>query len=184
MISMLLNELPIDKLCARCKKVKPANEFYIIKSVLKRGAPRQKLMSRCKFCQYELNAASKSKVPREKRNAEAKVRMDRLKAENPERYILMAIKSRSVMEGIEFNLTESDLKIPELCPVFGTELLSGRAPGKRTDATPTVDRIEPSRGYTKGNVRVISWRANRLKNNATLEEIEAIAAYMRRELKK
>ncbi len=44
----------------------------------------------------------------------------------------------------------------------------------------TLDRVVPSLGYVKGNVRVISFRANRLKNNATIDEIRAILAYMER----
>jgi len=47
------------------------------------------------------------------------------------------------------------------------------------DNVPSVDRIDPTKGYIKGNVEVISWRANHLKNNATVEELEAIVNYMK-----
>ena len=40
--------------------------------------------------------------------------------------------------------------------------------------SPSLDRIFPESGYTKGNVRVISWRANWIKNNSTIEEIEKL----------
>lgn len=45
---------------------------------------------------------------------------------------------------------------------------------------PSVDRIIPELGYTKGNVRVISNRANLLKNNASIEEIELVLEDLRR----
>lgn len=59
----------------------------------------------------------------------------------------------------------SDIQIPELCPVFKTPMVS-----------PSLDRIDSSKGYVKGNVRVISKRANQLKSNATVEEMEMVLA--------
>ena len=49
-----------------------------------------------------------------------------------------------------------------------------------TDASPSVDRIRGELGYVRGNICVISWRANKLKADATAEELEAIAAYIRK----
>lgn len=45
---------------------------------------------------------------------------------------------------------------------------------------PSLDRINPDRGYVPGNVQVISFRANTLKNNATREELAKVLAYMKR----
>ena len=79
--------------------------------------------------------------------------------------------------GIAFDLTIDDIFIPTHCPVFGIEL----APvgGKYSEASPSADRLDPTKGYTRGNVEIISMRANRLKNNATREELERIAAWMK-----
>ena len=66
-----------------------------------------------------------------------------------------------------------------MCPVFGIALKTPN--GKRSDATPTLDRIDPTKGYTKDNVRVISWKANRLKNGSTLRELRLMVAYVERE---
>ena len=59
--------------------------------------------------------------------------------------------------------------IPENCPVLGIPLDSSSG-----DNVPSVDRFDPSKGYTPDNVNVISNRANSLKNNATVEEIEQL----------
>lgn len=47
-----------------------------------------------------------------------------------------------------------------------------------SDASPTLDRIHPDIGYVPGNVMVISAKANRMKNNASLEELKALVIWM------
>lgn len=64
-----------------------------------------------------------------------------------------------------------------MCPVLGTEFVRGS--GRWTDASPTIDRLRPEAGYVLGNIEVISHRANQIKNDASLAEIEAVAAYLR-----
>ena len=86
------------------------------------------------------------------------------------------IKRRSTKKGIECTITKADLVIPELCPVLGIPL--DRSSNTRSDNSPSVDRIDNTKGYTVDNIRVISWRANRLKNDASIDEIEAILKYM------
>src|SRR5690606_22407621 len=86
--------------------------------------------------------------------------------------ICSQIKYRAKQKGIPFNITHEDLNIPDVCPVLGipiekkVELGSGYWPDN-----PSVDRIIPELGYVKGNVRVISHRANLLKSDATIEEL-------------
>lgn len=62
-----------------------------------------------------------------------------------------------------------DIVIPERCPILGIELSAGNE--THQDFSPSVDRIDSNKGYTKDNIWIISQRANRIKNNATLEEI-------------
>ncbi|WP_266156761.1 hypothetical protein [Dyella silvatica] len=67
--------------------------------------------------------------------------------------------------------------IPRFCPVLGLPLYrnsGGRAQGPNS---PTVDRLDPDKGYVKENVKVISARANAIKSNATPEELLRVAAY-------
>ena len=46
-----------------------------------------------------------------------------------------------------------------------------------TEGSPSVDRIDPNGGYVRGNIVVVSWRANRLKGNAMVNELRAIADF-------
>jgi hypothetical protein len=74
-----------------------------------------------------------------------------------------AAKSRAKEKGREFKIELTDIVIPAVCPVLGVPM-----------ERPSLDRIDSSKGYVKGNVRVISHRANMLKNNATIEELELV----------
>ncbi|WP_332751786.1 hypothetical protein [Hydrogenophaga sp.] len=92
--------------------------------------------------------------------------------------MFMSAMSRAQAAGREFNITEEDIKLPVLCPVFGMMLKYTR--GKRVDSSASLDRIDCTKGYTADNVWVISWRANHLKNNGTSAEFERLASHLRR----
>lgn len=79
---------------------------------------------------------------------------------------------------MEFTITEQDLELPERCPVLGIPLTIGEG-GKANPNSASVDRIDNAKGYIPGNVEVISLRANQLKRDATIEELEAVLAYMK-----
>lgn len=95
------------------------------------------------------------------------------------RNLLNAIKSKCNFYNLPFNISEEDLIVPEFCPVLGIPLIWT---DKKSDNTPSVDRLIPVLGYTKGNICIISSRANLLKNNATIEEIEKILQYMKKHI--
>lgn len=84
-------------------------------------------------------------------------------------------KNRAKKRGIAFNLTVEDIVIPERCPVLGLPLVIANE--RPTGCSPSLDRIDPAKGYTKGNVQVVSYRANRLKADASLLELCAVASY-------
>jgi len=80
----------------------------------------------------------------------------------------MTAKLRAKNKGLAFDITETSFEIPVYCPILGIELK--RTPIKASDCSPSLDRIDNSKGYIEGNVRVISRRANLLKSNMTYEE--------------
>jgi hypothetical protein len=88
-------------------------------------------------------------------------------------------KKRAREAGIEFTITPGDIHVPEVCPIFHVPLEFGKG---ISDSLPSLDRIDSAIGYLPGNVRVISWRANYLKKNATLEQLERMVAYMKGEI--
>ena len=94
-------------------------------------------------------------------------------------YALIRLRSKAKKLGIEFNLEAEDITPPELCPVLGVKLILAFVPHAPWSYAASVDRTDNSKGYVKGNVAVISCRANLLKKNATLAEMEAICRYMR-----
>lgn len=87
------------------------------------------------------------------------------------------LRCRARRFGIPFDLREEDLALPKVCPIFGTPLVVGE--GVQTNNSPSVDRIVPALGYVRGNVVVISARANGLKREATIEELQRIINFYR-----
>lgn len=83
-------------------------------------------------------------------------------------------KRRAKAEGSPFSIKIGDILIPTVCPVFGKPLKI-----LDVDWTPSLDRLNPGLGYVQGNVKVISNKANRYKNDATIDEINAILRYMK-----
>lgn len=156
-------------------KNKAAKEAYSKKNALQEKARlkkhyinnQQKIKERSAEW-YKANRARMAKWAKEYR------------AKNREKRLLVSAKYRAVKTGVAFNLTLEDVVIPEICPVLGIDLIAGVE--KWAPSSPSLDRINHALGYIKGNVRVISWRANNLKRDGTAEEFERIAAYMRGEL--
>lgn len=94
--------------------------------------------------------------------------------DNPSQLIYRRTKSRAKIKGIEFDLEPQDIIIPEFCPVLGIKLEFGN----RMTA-PSIDRFDTDKGYVKGNIYIISGRANMIKNCGTLQEHEAIVQWMK-----
>jgi hypothetical protein len=92
--------------------------------------------------------------------------------------MLYAAKSRAKRAGLRFSLTADDIKIPKRCPVLGVKFRFSI--GCAHPSSPSLDRIIPELGYVVGNVEVISYRANVIKNNATAEELMKVADYYKR----
>ena len=77
----------------------------------------------------------------------------------------------------EWTIEFGDLAFPTHCPILGIEL-NYFAP-ERQENSVSFDRIDATKGYIKGNVVVVSWRANRIKNDGTAEEHQKIADFLK-----
>ena len=133
------------KLCSGCHEYMPITEFYVInRKNGRRDILENHLACQCRTCEMQKFFRSDYRrlmVYRAKQNARAK--------------------------NLEFNLTYEDIEIPTHCPVLGIELFTTPGRGKKNPwsypNTPSIDRIDNSRGYVKDNIHIISMRANHLR---------------------
>lgn len=103
-----------------------------------------------------------------------KIQSEEYKQNNPARRLLYSTKARAKDKGLEFSLVLEDIVIPEVCPYLGVTITNILKKGK-VETNPSIDRIDPSMGYTKDNIQVISELANRMKNSATKEQLLTFA---------
>jgi hypothetical protein len=100
---------------------------------------------------------------------------------NLEKTILITVKHRAKRRGHEVNIEESDIKIPIICPILGLPIFTDRVEGKKagpSENSPSLDRIDNTKGYVKGNVQVISHKANTMKGNASPQELIKFANWV------
>jgi len=84
------------------------------------------------------------------------------------------VKKRAKNKGILFVLDIEDIpEIPKICPILGIKIKENKI-SSPLDSSPSLDRIDQNKGYAKGNVRIISNRANRIRADATTEELRLI----------
>jgi hypothetical protein len=69
-----------------------------------------------------------------------------------------------------------------ICPALGIKMKWNNSPHQGD--SPSLDRLDPSKGYIRGNLEWISERANTMKHDATLEEVEALAKWLKKAYKK
>jgi hypothetical protein len=99
------------------------------------------------------------------------------KANNREKDIFQLAKHRAKAKGIEFNIELSDIVIPEICPVLGIPLKT-TIDGNR-DLSPSLDRIDNTKGYIKGNIQIMSFKANNMKCTANKDELIKFAEWVK-----
>jgi hypothetical protein len=130
--------------------------------------------------QKRYRAAHPEKVREMRRNF---ARKD--EAADPLKYLWQRARVRADKEGQPFLITLEYLRglYPDFpngarCAAFPWMKLK-RGTKVPTHHSPSLDKIIPELGYVPGNVAILSYRANRLKSDATLEELEALVAYIR-----
>jgi hypothetical protein len=146
-----------DKICSKCRLALSASNFHRSNHTL------DGLRHDCKSCSFQ----SRKYVSIEQR-------------------MLDNAKNRSKKIGVPCTITIEDISIPDRCPLLGTEIVvrtsekfSGKGGNHARHNSPSLDRILPELGYIKGNVWVISYKANSAKNDLTVDELETLAANLR-----
>ena len=162
-----------DPQCTRCGEKKPREDFP--RDLRKKN----KLGSWCNDC---LRIYQRKKGRERYKDPKIKKKLNKRCADAarkyPERYIFNRAKSRAKKQGLDFNLSIEDIVIPEICPLLGIKIKMGVYTGKSgtaLDSSPSLDRIDSTKGYIKGNIGVISFLANMMKNKATPKQIKTIA---------
>lgn len=138
------------KTCSKCGLRKDLIEFYTNRQT------KDLHQSHCKKCHI----------------AYVKTTTKKYKQDNPLKCVLYNAKTNARLSGRDFDIDESDIVIPELCPILGVKLERG------TNYGPSIDRIDNSKGYIKGNIQVISRQANVMKSSATPEELLKFASWV------
>ena len=130
----------------------------------------------CREALNEENAGSSSTLKGGYCHVCERARAFRQRKTNPRRFILYRVKGNAKARNIEFSLTYKDIPpIPEFCPVFPWIRLEYKVGEGCRENSPSLDRIDNNKGYIPGNVRIISFRANDLKKDATRDELERLA---------
>lgn len=150
--------------CLNCGKVR---SIYVNKSFT---TSRRHLF--CNECNSLLTNREKTIIKRQKLEGFHSKEKEQRKLSHKRNYVhemIMNARERALKKGLEFNLTDEDIIIPEVCPLLNVPFILGEK--DNYEYTPTIDRIDNSKGYIKGNVWVITKKANSMKNSATSQEL-------------
>lgn len=90
-------------------------------------------------------------------------------------------RKRAKRIGVEHTLKWNDIVIPDVCPVTLQPMQQHKI--QMQGDSYTLDRLDPNKGYTKDNVWVLSWQANKAKADLTLEQLERLVNLIQQQLK-
>lgn len=129
---------------------------------------------------YDIEYRKKNKEKRSEQNKDWYQSSRKIKFTNdPQHYLWYVARTRSRQNGIEFTIIKEDVIIPEICPILGCKLTKGN--GYLPNAM-SLDRIDNTKGYIPGNVRVISRKANLMKSDLTMDILEKLIKYIKKEI--
>lgn len=154
--------------CPVCDKTKPYWEFRIASHSCTGR------MWACKECIDNKPVDMSEASYRKKYDTEFHEKVKKQKRESHKRNIIHNIwrraKQRAEKYGYDFNIEETDIIIPKMCPLLEIPIEVGSKDDYEN--SPSLDRIDNNKGYIKGNVWVISKKANSMKNSATQKELD------------
>lgn len=150
--------------CKCCGLDKQLEEFKQRIKTLKSGEQVINYREICNNCSV-IKLKNSPKPTSEQRKAKYR--------KNPIKVLINDARGRAKRKGVSFDITEEDLTIPKLCPLLNIPILISS--NGLTDNSPSIDRIDNTKGYIKGNVMIISHKANTCKNSLTLEQLQVFA---------
>lgn len=153
--------------CKFCAEIKDLNSDNFFHNNIKKTSTS--FNHDCRIC---YNLRKRNDEYRKIRNKKSK----EYSFKNPRRKLWEGARNRSRINKIPFSITQDDIIIPEFCPIFKIKLKKSNRIAR--DCSPSLDRIIPELGYIKGNVMVISNKANRLKNSLTHNDLIGILKYI------
>jgi hypothetical protein len=158
------------KTCKICGQEKDINDFQ------KDNRRKDGHTSFCKKCASK-RANDWHKKNRERHNKKMGIWRDKNKIQNPGNYLWAIAKRRAKEDSKPFSISKEDVRVPEFCPVLGVKLEFTK--GMYSPNAPSIDCFIPELGYVKGNINVISHKANTMKSSATPDEIEKLYLWAR-----
>jgi hypothetical protein len=166
-----------SKVCAKCGVEKPINNFTFRKD---QGTYRS-ICHECRRNEYRTNEKIREIVIQRAKKYYAENRekvLERSKQyynNNLEKILWGNARIRAKKKNLPFNIEIADIVIPDTCPVLGIPIAKGK--DKPTANSPTIDRVIPERGYVKGNIVVVSHKANTIKNDASIDELRKVLSF-------
>lgn len=164
------------KECTNCLKEKELTEFQV------NTATKDGVSPWCKECkkEYDLEYRKTDKVQdhykSEKYRKKKKEYQQWRLLTDPRKQMYSIARLRARKLKLPFNITYEDIYIPEYCPILNIKLKrKDYEEGNRhswINSSPSLDKIIPELGYVKGNIAVISMKANSMKTNASIEQLE------------
>lgn len=107
-----------------------------------------------------------------------KCNCSRVKSNTPAWKMHQRAKRRAAASGLEFTLTFDDIVIPDYCPILGVYLNVNSGKSGAYTNSPSLDRIDNTKGYTKDNIQVISQLANAMKGAASPSQLRLFADWV------
>ena len=168
-------------LCSRCNQSFPKAFFIKDNKVLKtcQHCRAYYITNLIKIKQYRIDNKENTKKYQHlyrENNQELKDKKKEYYNNNLPQQLLSFARRRSLKNNIEFSITKQDIIniFPKnnCCPIFKTKFTVGNK--IHCPKSATLDKIDNSKGYTPNNIHIISYKANQIKNNATLNEIITI----------
>ena len=169
----IINNNEILYLCSKCKLYKKESDFsYRIETNKTNGNVYKYIRSECKSCKTKESAIYHRTVRLRLNNKDLINSLNdynNFKADpliSLKRYLLRLSKNHAKSKNIEHTISIKDIIIPEECPILKTKFI-----GNNKKYTYSIDRVNNTKGYIPGNIKIISRLANTMKNNATNEEL-------------